>query len=385
MRSARRYLALLVAACGCHSSPFADVSHTVGPFSTGADVPLTFNADQNYWPMWTEDGRGILYAFVEPGKPSHRCVGLLPAAGGTRLWELCDNRQVRTDTLSSYTGFALDSSGRLLLVESLAKRSADPTPLQVVTLWITDTANPYVRTPLLQFPANAGFSVVQMLTDMQWTGHDSFLALGQQVNTLPHCIVIVVGNTLATQCLSRDTVYSGGIVVRGTIAAGAVTLQPVSGTDGAVAYSLAEGGNSIVFALSGAAQLYRVPATGGAATALLPLSGHAGDVILGVGCRGTTCLYARDTPFVYASDRLSVSGSMELHRFSLASGKDEYLTGRQAPYVLVSPQVSPVNGDVVVQEGGGFGHVTTFATYGLGTQVVKQTPGEFHLLHGLLQ
>ena len=38
----------------------------VGPFNTGTDVRLTLNPDQDYWPAWTDDGRGILYAFVNP-------------------------------------------------------------------------------------------------------------------------------------------------------------------------------------------------------------------------------------------------------------------------------------------------------------------------------
>lgn len=72
---------------GCvHSDSFVVDPPVVGSSGITADVQLTFNAEQAYWPVWTHVGRGILYSFVVPGTTAGlRCLGLLPAAGGTRM------------------------------------------------------------------------------------------------------------------------------------------------------------------------------------------------------------------------------------------------------------------------------------------------------------
>src|SRR5579862_9420510 len=105
---------VMLLAC-THSDAFITPGQAVGPFTSGADVQLTLNPDQDYWPTWTADGRGILYSFVDPGSTFlHRCMGLLPAAGGSRLWQWCDNRATQLDSSSSFTAYALSSSGALL-------------------------------------------------------------------------------------------------------------------------------------------------------------------------------------------------------------------------------------------------------------------------------
>ena len=57
---------LLLLGCG-HSDSFIVSQPIVGPFGSGADIQLTFNVEQDYWPAWTQDGRGILYSYVNPG------------------------------------------------------------------------------------------------------------------------------------------------------------------------------------------------------------------------------------------------------------------------------------------------------------------------------
>ncbi|HEY8062881.1 MAG TPA: hypothetical protein VID74_08790, partial [Gemmatimonadales bacterium] len=83
--------ALALTGCG-HSDAFVPANSTLGPFNTGTDIRLTLNPEQDYWPAWTDDGRGILYAFVnsvEPGIANrHRCMGMLPGGGGSRVWQL---------------------------------------------------------------------------------------------------------------------------------------------------------------------------------------------------------------------------------------------------------------------------------------------------------
>jgi hypothetical protein len=386
---------LLLLAC-THSDPFVTPPiSTLPPFSAGLDVQLTFNVDQNYWPTWTQDGRGILYAFVNLEKTAHRCLGLLPAAGGRRIWELCDNRAVRDDSVSSYSAYALDSTGRLLLVEAMSATGfASSFPFHI-RLQLTDTATPYVRTTLLTLPATAGPTVVTWLSDIAWTGPNTFMALGQQFASLPHC------GLCACQPCPTDSIFSdAGIVLVGTIAAGQVALQAVTGTDSATGYSLAENGASIVFTRHHDLRLFKVPAGGGVSVPL-PIHRDVPDTadfitgeLAGVSCKMSTCIVARDAIFltnqysnpffrfcqnpvcqVFAHFLTSPS-AMELHRVSLTGGTDEVIQ-TSGLKVFATPQISPVSGDVVIQIGGVWGHLQTYATAGRGN-------GELHLLKGIV-
>jgi hypothetical protein len=415
MPSARPFLlAALAGLLACtHSDSFATPTvPALGPFATGTDVQLTFNVDQDYWPAWTEDGRGILYAYVDRERPLHRCLGLLPAGGGTRVWQLCDNRAVRDDSLSSFGGFALDSTGRLLVAETVSSANAGATALSQTSLWLADTAHPYVRTSLLTLPVTVGTTVVTWLADISWTGPATFIALGQQFGSEPHCIGAGVV-TFDDLCPSRDSVWadSGGIVVRGTIAANHATLVPVAGTDGATAYSLAENGASIVFTLKHDLRLFKVSSAGGTPVpspnpaALDTLARQVGELV-GVSCKESTCIVAKNGiqiaggywafnmhlnaivleafPAQFITAGIATPRLMELHSISLATGADQLLLQNVSSVVFVTPRISPLSGDLVVQVGGGWGHLQTFATAATGNLAATDGNSVLHLLKGLV-
>jgi len=411
-------MALFPVACS-HSDTFSTPVSAVGSPGTGPDVQLTFNPDQDYWPIWTQDGQGILYAFVDPQLPNHRCLGLLPAAGGTRLWQLCDNRSLRADTVSSFAGYALDAAGRLLFAEAVSPaRLGGGTPPNV-TLWLADTASPYRRTPLLTLPTTVGSTVVTWLSEIVWTGSNAFLALGQQFNVLPHCVTIGRPLHTTTLCSTSDTIFAGaGTVVSGVITGTHATLQAVAGTDSATSYTLAENGASIVFTRHHDLRLFRVP-TGGGASAPLPIQWNyphtdipvAGE-LAGVSCKGSVCIVAHDgillTDMYSSPDcnggvcqefahfffqvnadttldpQSTPAAFMELHRVSLSSGADEVLQENSTNTIFATPQISPVSGDVVVQVGGGWGHLQTFATRGLPDLFTVDGNSVLHLYKGLV-
>jgi hypothetical protein len=393
---------LLLSALACtHSESFVAPTNTcVGPFGTGPDVQLTFNVDQDYWPAWTQDGRGILYAFVDAESalpPYHRCLGLLPPAGGTRSWQLCDNRAVRDGIASSYPAFALDSGGRLLVAEATAPTAFGQSPS--VTLWLADTARPYARTTLLSLPQTVSGFTVTWLSDIAWTSANTFIALGQQFNSLPHCDAC-----LCSPC-PRDSIWGdGGIVLSGTIVGNTATLQAVPGTDSATSYSLAENGTSVIFTRHHDLRLFKVPIDGGTPVPApvrrtVPDTGSLFTAELaGVSCKGSTCIVANDgvfltdaysAPFAPAFPCLRsnpcqlfagfASATMQLQSISLATGVVQLVQTDVAALsqVYASPKISPVSGDVVVQRGGVWGHLQTYATPGRGN-------GHLHLLKGVV-
>lgn len=350
--------ALALPGCG-HSDAFVPAISAVGPFNPGTDVRLTLNPDQDYWPAWTDDGRGILYAFVNPvedGVPAnrHRCMGILPAAGGSRIWQWCDDRAVRADSVTSFTAYALATDGRLLYAEAIAPASSASFPRQI-TLWLADTAHPLNRTALLTLPA--ALPSVTWLADVAWTGPNSFIALGQVFASFPHC----------GACFSADSVFinAPGTVVVGTITGDHATLQPVTGTDGATAYSLAEGGASIVFVRRDDAKLYKVPVGGG--TAVATQTGAIPQLV-GVSCKGAICLVAADA-LIFSNGDVGppifpsvATGPKELRSVPLAGGAPQVLRtlgASPAVPIIAVPKISPTSGDVVVQIGGVWGHLQT--------------------------
>jgi hypothetical protein len=360
--------AVLLIACS-HADPFDNTQSTVGAFNSGPDVRLTLNANQDYWPSWTEDGQGILYSYIESVTiPQHRCLGLLPAAGGTRSWQLCDDRAVQTDSTNSFIAYALGSDGRLLYAEAVAKGGVQSTAPAEITLWLADSAAPFQRRALLTLPTFAQGTPIAWLADINWTGPASFIALAQDFTVLGHCL----------NCGPVDSIFYGQAVVRGTVTAAGATLQVVPGTNGATSYSLAENGASIAFILRDDAHLYRVPAAGGTATSVALVSPNGGVELLGVSCKAATCIVAVDPVTLSAVTANGVTfghsniGATELRAVSLTSGQVQVT--RTTTALVATPQISPTTGDVVVQLGGAFGHLQSFTTSG----------SDLHLFQGLV-
>lgn len=339
---------LLLGGCS-HSDAFDPVSAQLGPISSGPDIQLTFNGDQDYWPTWTEDGSGILYAFVRSGtNVVHRCVGLLPAGGGTQTWTLCDDRFGSADSSNSFPAYALGADGRLLYLEAQSHNNSTPTPV----LWLADSAKPFIRTALVTFPISFASGIYNWLGDLKWTGPNSFVGLAQAWNTAPH----------GYQSYLQDTVLANirGVVISGTIAGGRATMAPVPGTDGATGYSLAEGGASIIFTTLGDAALRRVPVAGGTPTTVATIA--TSNKLVGVSCKGGTCIVADAPITIYDGatqyDALS-AGLSGLHSVTISTGAVASLSNGT---YYSSPQWAPTSNDIVVQGGGTAGHLGTLYT-----------------------
>lgn len=358
-------LLALILGCG-HSEAFDDGSIALGSIDTGADVRLTLNQNQDHWPSWTEDGRGILYEFIRVGNaPEHRCVGLLPAAGGTVSWQLCDDRATQRDSLNSFPAYALGADGRLLYTEAVS--AINSTAPDKLTLWLADSASPFQRRALLTLPTFAAGLPISWLADIRWTGPSTFIALAQDLEFASHCKF----------CGPIDSLYGGVAVVRGSITATGATLTPVTGTLGATSYSLAQDSTSIVFTLRDDFRLHKVPAAGGTDTAFATVIAGGGQ-LLGVSCRGTTCVVADDAVSLTTVTASTITfpsfngNPTELRGVSLTTGTVQVL--RNTGALVATPQISPVSGDVVAQVGGAFGHA----------QSTSSSASNLHLFPGLV-
>ena len=120
-------------------------------------------------------------------------------------------------------------------------------------------------------------------------------------------------------------------------------------------YSIAEGGASIVFTRIDNVNLMKVPAAGGVPTVVGPATPRTGVQLLGVSCRGTTCVVAvgpaRLSPLTGTRQPVG-SGPFELRSVSLVTGAATTVSSRSQ--VLSSPLLL-ASGDVVAQVGAGNG------------------------------
>jgi hypothetical protein len=362
----RRLLCLMVACSACHSEPFSD-SHFAGLSGPGPDIQLTFNPEQDYWPAPTEDGAGVMYSFVDASQPlpmrPHRCMGLMPVRGGTRVWEYCDNRVSQTDSTSSFPTYALGADGRLLYVEAAVEtRFVFASP--VVRLWLADSAHPYRRRELLSFPVIVGDSTITALVDLHWIGPNDFVALAQRWVVAIHCI----------GCVTVDSVFYGTGVVHGVITDAGASLTPIAGTAGASGFAVAENGATIVFTYRDSTVLMKVPVAGGPSASVATVTPRTDVHLLGVSCRNSTCVVAVAPVTLWRPpDQYSSAGAgpSELRAVSLTSGEVTTVLSRNG--VLCDPVVL-ASGDVIAQTGAMFGHLQTSSSI----------QSDLHLFKGLL-
>jgi hypothetical protein len=369
------HLVALLAVIGCdHTAPFSASAAGVGPFSSGDVVRLTFNSDQDYWPTLTEDGSAVLYAYVDTAAAGgsiagglayrHRCIGLLPVAGGTRFWQWCDNRPQLLDSLSSFPTYAVGRDGRLIYLESTSARGQGIAP-EETKLWLADTAFPFRRRALLTLPAQVGDSTVSWLADLRWTGPNTFLALAQHYLPASHCIPPLA----MIKCPTLDTIFMGEAVVRGTITSSGAALTIVPGTDAATSYDLAENGASIIFTQRNRTTLFKVPSSGGAPVAIASVTDASGAQLLGLSCGMTTCVVATAPISPWAPDVPGPGnefatinlGTAELRSVSIASGAATVIATMNTA-LFSCPLVVPATGNIVVQVGRDMGHLQTWSS-----------------------
>lgn len=366
------YLLILLWAVGCsHADPYPIVPTLLGPGSAGPEIRLTWNEDQDYWPSLTGDSTSFLYEFVDSSQYNvaqyrHRCLGLMPLAGGTRRWQWCDDRAAMRDSLNSFTAYAIGHNGQLLYVEAVGPDDADLLPREA-TLWLADTATPFRRIPLLIMPVVVGDSTINSLGDLVWTRETEFTALGERMIPAEHCVAS--GLPPKVTCPQVDTVWYGVGVVRGMITAGSVTLRLIAGTEGATGYSLT-GTGEIAFTRRNTSEVFVVPLQGGSASSFIATT-RAGVQLSGISCNGAGCLVAVAPVTLWAPaipgpgvDFATINGGLtELRYVRIPDGDTTILLSKptNGRAVYASPVIAPSTGDVIVAYGKMLGHLQTFA------------------------
>jgi hypothetical protein len=167
-------------------------------------------------------------------------------------------------------------------------------------------------------------SATDWIADLAWLGSSDFIALAQT--------------------LSDEGPVSQPRLAHGVIAADGARLTTLPGTAGVLAFSLAEGGRSIVF-IGDSFNVSRVAVTGGPVTIVASLPSSVVRRVVDVSCRDDVCVVLTTDPTPANLPRST------LWRLTLGDGRLVQL--QSVLDQLGSAKLSPLSGDVLVFGSGG--------------------------------
>lgn len=221
-----RLVASAILLLGCqHGEPFVTSDQTrLEPFSPTPPVRLTFADNGDVQPGFSEDGQFIVYSYLRRPSDRDRCLGVLPANGGSRRREICPDPEAANsrDVLSSA---ALASDGRVVYNRHASAVTSPVASGGTFELAAAEPGLP-VRTlmTLHAFPAGSAVRWDNLLNPV-WVGPDRLVALAAKEG---------IGSWVTSNPPEpRDTLYTGSAVVEITIGASDVTWRVLVEAPGA--------------------------------------------------------------------------------------------------------------------------------------------------------
>lgn len=268
------WLALAALACG-HEEPTAPGSGgATGPHTPASPTRLTFGPDYESTPSWLPDGSGILHSFDRTlNDRFDRCLGVLPAAGGSRTFEFCAASPGSGDSVDALEGAGASHGGRLLYQwsQSDGPRVA-PNFSQLV---LATLARPWQTTRLTRVPYTLpGGRMHGRVARVDWLDDERAVYLGENVMYAGFC----GGCPPDTLRVGREGVL---VDLRGASPA----LSIIPGTEDASSLAGAPGSNHLYLTYRGDSRVYRLPVAGGVPEAIhdFGMLGIARDLALAGG------------------------------------------------------------------------------------------------------
>lgn len=257
MRSPDPRLLCLIAAFGCaHSDPFVPRDNgNSGPQNAQPPIQLTFSVGLDLTPSWNADGTAILYGYQQFGRPDDdRCIGRLPAGGGTRTLEKCGLGDPSGTQVNSLESPALGPDGRLAWVEfegPAGQINPASGGIRVGTAAAND-AGTSVRA--LPYTAPSGH-LHATATDLQWLDTSTLAYIGSDV-----------AYVLACSGCKFDTLLVGSEITRLDLGTSPATISIVPGSFGATSLWVASDGSAYYYTLQNDSRVYRQAVAGGGVT-----------------------------------------------------------------------------------------------------------------------
>jgi hypothetical protein len=179
-RASRAAALALLAACG-HSEPFTTADQrNDGPYAAAVPVRLTHADGADLHPAWSEDGSAIVYSYRRGTADRDRCLGVIPAGGGTRRAEVCAPPLEGEGVRDAYTHGAMDADGRIVFNRHGSGPTVPAPQAGEFLVTRADSVGGRARVfPLLYTPPGASAPWEYLLTPA-WAGPGRVIALGAQ-------------------------------------------------------------------------------------------------------------------------------------------------------------------------------------------------------------
>ncbi|MEO8226910.1 MAG: hypothetical protein ABI637_05730, partial [Gemmatimonadota bacterium] len=243
-------LAMLVA-CS-HSDAFTSHDPALTePLVAGTPTRLTYNPGPDVSPSWLPDGRAIIYSFPITGREADRCLGIMPADGGSLSWEICNRGSFNGDSTDVFDWPAAFGDGRLAYYRT-AKRVGTPFvasgPLGIAPLTAPDSFTT-VRT----FPFSAGGNFYVAPAFVRWVDASRLVFIGlfdTDIQPCPTC-------DFEAARIGRDILIadlSGGATIR------------IGGTDYATSVAVGENSDILYFTRANSSRVFRRSLSSGVET-----------------------------------------------------------------------------------------------------------------------
>jgi len=258
MRLARLALVLLLVVFACdHPTPPEPVDYSPnGPFSNTIPRQLTFSTGPNLSPAWLPDGSGIIYVFERVDQPDgDRCLGILPAAGGTLRAEICNTSVAGADSTDAYGAPAVSTGGRLFFSRATALTRLQNAAPSYQDVAVAPFASPAAAQPVRTVPYTVNGHQHYGVTQVRWLGDTAVVYVAQNVAYLTGCFGCNI-----------DTLQTGIELARMDLKGAPGTVTTVPGTDSASSVALGAG-DTIYYTLANDSRvLRRTLGTGDTAT-----------------------------------------------------------------------------------------------------------------------
>jgi hypothetical protein len=333
--------ALLVSLASCsHSDAFAPHGNgTTVPFAAAVPTILTYNSADDRTAAWLPDGSAFLYAFGTTTREHDQCLGLLPAAGGRRLQEICNTGVGSSDSTDTFAFPAVSAGGAVAYLRNSRPISAQRDQRSVLVSTTLDDPKSIVR--LRSFPYQGPDAFYVTASSPAWLS-ESRLAFVAMVDHDVPC-----PNPLLCQVF---TVQSGRDIVVAEVTGGAALTQTVSNTEWASSVAASADPGVVYYTKAGSSQVFALNVDGGGSTPIHDFGAagiardvHAAGGMLAAIVGGVVKVWSDGI----TTDPLQEDTAGRLFLVNLASGQEVELA---APETLFRhPALSPDGSRVVVE------------------------------------
>jgi hypothetical protein len=334
-------IAILSSGCD-HSAPYDVPDYGGGPrFGPGGSLDGVTGAAS-----WTGDGAGVLYVgkcfLPETVLGTHPAPALIVLpTNGDRAWEMCErdlSLVFANDSSETYWAASLAADGRLLYEESVSPPGGPGFTIfpafTHAAVWLTDSAYPATHRKVLELyhdsagAATVPGNVVDWLLDVRWANATTFVGMGAN---LPDRLGVYSPHPIA--------------LIRGMIGKSSASMDTIAGTGGARAYSLAEGGRTVLFARD-PLTIERVPVDGGVPVAVSTLPAANGRTLADISCNPQICLLV--------TWETAPSGGVQSTYWTLSLSTGTVTPLQTVSGTIAAARISPRSKAVLVEAGAGW-------------------------------